>query len=137
MAVVYPYESRNQDLLELIGAYSGFQLCLFQNNITPDVDSVFADFTECDFSGYLYAGLTLGPILRDANDNAKTTALGIAFTHNGGGTANDVYGWFLVTDYGTSPKVRHCDRFADAPRIMSSSGDQIVITCALIQGACP
>jgi len=135
MAVIMPYEGRDYYLTTLITAVATFELRLFKNNITPDIDTEYADFTECDFSGYSSINLTLGGVARDGDDNARSTALLAQFAHNGGGTANDVYGWYLIPNGGTV--VFFAERFSDAPRVMDTLGDEINITPALTQGACP
>jgi len=135
MAVVMPYEGRKRYLEGVVSSIATFELRLFKNNITPDVDTEFADFTQADFSGYNAQNLTLGALVRDGDDNARQTALLVQFAHSGGGTDNDIYGWYLIPNGGSV--VLFSERFSDAPRAMDSLGDEINITPALTQGACP
>jgi len=135
MAVIMPYEGRENYLTNVFTMIGTFVLRLFKNNITPDVDTVLADFTEADFSGYTDVLLTMGAIVRDGDDNARSTGLLAQFLHSGGGTANDIYGWYLLGSGGAV--CLFAERFSDAPRVMDGLGDEINITPALTQGACP
>jgi len=137
MAVVYTYEAKEKSLNDLLSTLQTFQMRLFQNDFTPDNDSVDADFDQCDFSGYNQIGPTWGAVLPDGDGNAATIALVCVFAHDGGGTANDVYGWYLIGDEGGPTIVLYAERFGDAPRVMDTLGDVISITPTMIQGSCP
>lgn len=63
MNMVYPHEGQYRMLNMLLGSTSVSSTCylrLFQNDITPDVDSVFSDFTTCTFNGYTTKSLSRG-----------------------------------------------------------------------------
>lgn len=137
MAVVYPYEGRERDLSTILANSGIYVLRLFQNDISPDVDTVLTDFDDADFSGYASVTLTLSAIFRNGDDNAETVALLAQFAHNGGGTANDIYGWYLTNMAGGIEALVYCERFGDAPRVMDTLGDIINVTPSIAQGDCP
>ena len=86
-------------------------LRLFVNNITPDRDTVLADFTECTVGGYAAKTLTGGSW--DVSDNGTEVVATYAaqeFTFTGSGET--AYGWYLEDAAGTV--VRRCALF-DAP----------------------
>lgn len=94
---------------------------LFSNNITPDEDTVLGDFTECTYSGY-GGGQTPtwdGPTT-DMSNRAAITSEVMQYAHNGGATANTVYGYYVVAS-GTD--LVFCERFA-APIVMDDATDQ-------------
>lgn len=72
---------------------------LFKNDITPSQLSVYADFTEADFTGY--AAVPLGSIGwggegLDLDNNAKILANDLAvFTQSGVAVTNTVYGVYF------------------------------------------
>jgi len=137
MSVIYPYEGRERDLSTLKSLAGSKSIRLFKNDITPDIDTELGDFTEADYSGYNELGVTLGVINRNLDDNAEAIADQVVFEHNGGGTANDIYGWYQVEVFGGPTALKYCERFADAPRVMDGSGDEISITLSIAQGGCP
>lgn len=137
MAVVYPKEGRSKHLNLIRSNGGSFEMRLFKNNLTPDLDTVVGDFTECDFSGYLAIGLSWGAVTINGDDNAEMVALVASFTHDGGATSNNVYGWYLVGGVGGTEYLAFCERFVDAPRSMAGATDVINVTPAQTQGDCP
>jgi len=138
MTVVYAYEGKEVALEAIQAAYSVGVLTLFQNDIDPDNDSVYADFEFADFSGFApVQPPTWGVTVPNVDGNAQQTALVCSFAHNGGGTANDIYGWAYLYYNGGTPYLAFAERFDDAPRVMSGIGDVINITPAMTQGSCP
>lgn len=72
---------------------------LFKNDWTEDCDPVAGDFTEANFSGYAAIAMAgnWSSTPSYAGGAATVQGPGIAtFTHNGGGTANDIYGYWLT-----------------------------------------
>lgn len=137
MAVVYVFEGKERTLEVILSTLGNWSLRLFQNNVTPDNDTVLAALDVADFSGYSDFSVTWGGVVEDANGNAAATALVAEFIHSGGATANDIYGWYLVMQVGGTEKLTYCERFSDAPRVMEFVDDEIDITPQMIQGACP
>lgn len=139
MAVVYTDEGKKADLDNMDFSYG--KIILFKNNITPGTGTVYNDVAgagnKADFSGYADANYTPGAITIDGSGNASVTATTATFTHNGGPTANNVYGWALIGVQGATNRVFRAERFSDAPRVMSANGNQISITYTQTQGACP
>jgi hypothetical protein len=61
-AGIIPNEGLDPTIQELLGVVAvnpvPWQLMFFQNDITPDADTVFADLVEADFDGYNQLTLT-------------------------------------------------------------------------------
>ena len=131
MSAVYLNTGRISDLDTLI-ANATYEVRLYQNNFTPLVGSVLGDFTVATFSGYAAQAPTFGAAAIDGNGNAKADASALSFTHNGGGTANSIYGWYMV-DTGTGV-VCQAERFAAAPLSFAVSGDDVTVTPHLYGG---
>jgi len=103
---------------------------LFKNDFTPDANSVLADFTEADFSGYAKVFPNEAFYKNDTDNRFEQQhAVGV-FTHNGGGVSNTIYGWYAVgavdNGGGTQSEVMMSERFA-SPITMQESGDSIRI----------
>jgi len=137
MGVIYPFDGKEDHLQRIIDSSATVEIRLFKNNFTPDNDTVFGDFDECDFSGYGWVGSGYGAITENGDGNAETVLALCSFAHDGGGTANDVYGWWMTAPHGGANDVWFCERFADAPRTMATLGDIINVTPAITQGDCP
>lgn len=101
------------------------EIKLFKNNYTPVAGTTLANLTEADFSGYasvVLAGWTAAAI--GAGGRAYSQADLVTFAHNGGVTANSIYGYWVVDSGGT---LLWAERFATAPITMSGLGDSIVV----------
>src|SRR6185369_1853146 len=96
---------------------------LYKNDLTPDKDTVLGDLVEADFSGYSSVTVTAwnyGSISLDAEDRAFTTGTPDAvFTHSGGATDNDIYGYYVL---GNSGELMWVQRYDDAPFAMDGAG---------------
>jgi len=103
-------------------------LHLYKNNYTPVDTSVLGNFIEANFSGYNFVTTAMGAAVEIGGKATSTDAAARLFTHNGGGTANSIYGYY-VTDFAIT-KVVWAERFA-APISMSAVPDQISITLQL------
>lgn len=74
---------------------------LYKNDFTPDKDTILADLVEADFSGYGQGSVVPGDWFHvgtpppPAEYNMGATG-DLFFSHNGGGVANTVYGFYLV-----------------------------------------
>ena len=126
MAFIMPDEGELWLLEEIQTAaiLNGQNLRLFKNNITPSSISVIGDFTEADYSGY--AGVTtvsFASATEVSNKAQITDAAARGFTHNGGGTANTVYGYYYESGSG---KLILAEAFS-SPVTMASFGDNVSV----------
>lgn len=132
MAVIVPAEGENicLNIIKAPGSYSGYAIycALFQSNTTPSASTVLADLTECNFSGYAAVSVTWGTVAQDGGGKASMTGTQIDFTHDGGGTPNDVYGWYLYFDNAGAVSLLAIERFASPPVVMDDNTDIISIT---------
>lgn len=127
MGLIVP-DVAEQDFMAWILAQftaQGLHLHLYKNNYTPVDASVLGSFTEADFSGYSAAVPSMGTQAEVANKCQVVDAMPRNFTHNGGGTSNTVYGYYVTKDVG--PDLLWAERFS-APVSMAASGDNIQIT---------
>lgn len=136
MAVVYPQEGRKKDLTQMeVGTHL---LVLFQSNTTPGTLTTFADLTLATFSGYSPFTVTWSTVAINGDGNATNATPAYTFTHNGGATSNNIYGWALVLqEAGPVYTLKSAERFADAPRSMAAAGNSIYVAVTRIQGTCP
>lgn len=125
MALVVPDVGEIQSLTELVAAWGGdLVVDLYQNDYTPVAASVVGSFTVATFSGYAQEALAGGAVnpAVDGDSRAFATWDEVEFTHNGGGTSNSVYGYY-VRDGGGN--LLWAERFDAAPIAMANSGDQL------------
>jgi len=100
-------------------------LKLFQNNHVPAVTDVNANYTEATFSGYLAMALGVWNLaFINPSGKGEIDANPQAFSHNGGGVANSIYGVYVVDATGN---VMYAERFP-APVLMAALGDSITYT---------
>lgn len=129
MTILVPDEGANA-ALEIITNKTAAQdlvLRLFQNDVTPAAGDTEASYTTATFSGY--ADITLTGASWGAAA-ARTIAYALqTFTHDGGGTANSIYGYILLQT--TSGIVVGGERAATAPITMGVLNDKIEITPAI------
>lgn len=129
MALVVPDEGE-VSLLDMLvdgDGFSSVRIRLYKNNLTPDEDTVYGDMTECDFSGYAQVTPSFGAASVVSHKGKIVDSAARNFTHNGGGTSNTVYGYYVVDSTGT--RLLWVERFA-SPITMANSGDQIQLTAA-------
>ena len=83
----------------------GAKVRLFQNNYTPSIASVLADFTQATFTGYAQAELldTMAGLPRiDTDGNVYIVCNSVlSFTQTADTTPNTVYGYYVVSDVGS------------------------------------
>jgi hypothetical protein len=97
-------------------------LKLFQNDTVPAYTDTVADYVEADFSGYIAGtAITWGVPIINGSNQGELNGTQINFTHNGGSTANTIYGIFVVDGSGD---LLYAERFP-APIAMGSGGDTI------------
>ena len=73
--------------------FANMQLFLFQDPTTIDRTLVDADITEADFSGYGAESVVYGAPEQDIGGEWVRIMPSKVFAHNGGGTANTIWGW--------------------------------------------
>lgn len=77
---------------------------LYKNDVTPDADTVIGDLTEANFSGYASHTVTgWGYTSPGIDVDSRAVVLGdenFTATHNGGGTNNDIYGYYVTDNSG-------------------------------------
>lgn len=103
---------------------NGIHLKLYKNNYTPVDGSTLASFTEADFSGYAQDVPSFGAVTTIGNKAAMQDSMSRVFTHNGGGTGNTIYGYYVIWD--TGPEICFAERFP-APISMAALGNTISI----------
>jgi len=121
---IYPDEGE-PTLLDFIKTGLNGELKLFKNNITPSGTTVLSDLTEADFSGYaaVATDTTDYNAVSEVSNKAVLIATAYAnFIHNGGGTANTIYGYYYEQD----GALLQVERF-DTPQLMSANADKIAI----------
>lgn len=128
MAIKVPNEGEIELLDYLKATFNGanVKVRLYRNDYTPVDASVLADFTEANFSGYAEQASGGYSFPLTVGGKAQTTGTPKEFTHNGGATANDIYGFYVVNNAGT--KVLWAERIASAPVAMSANGHKLIVT---------
>jgi hypothetical protein len=103
----------------------GVRVRLFKNDETIDGDTALGDLTEADFSGYSAATVAQGTSSATGGVATNVLTPESPFEHDGGATANDIYGYY-VTD-ASATVLYFAERFGDAPIDMASNGDLITV----------
>jgi len=104
------------------------KLRLFQNDYQPADGSVKGDFTEATFSGYAAQSIDDWSVVsQNAANRAEMVSGEKIFAHNGGGTGNTVYGWYL-TDDNDSDEVLLAERFPGGSRVLDDDMDDVRVT---------
>ena len=84
-------------LTELLNnTFTGAKLRLFKNDYTPVDGSTLANFTQANFSGYAQIVLNAWGVAVTVAGRASADHAPVNFTHNGGATANNIYGYYVV-----------------------------------------
>jgi hypothetical protein len=130
MSLIVPDVGELYVLAAWIAGYppSNLKVYLYQNNYTPVQGSVVGSFTEATFSGYASVSFTLGTPTEVSNKAKSVATAASVFTHNGGGTANTIYGYYVKD--GTTGDLVWAERFGSS-QIMTNNGDQISIPCQI------
>jgi len=115
--------------LEILGVLKAedtlFKGKLYKNDVTPSVATILADLTVANFSGYSNATLAWGTPFINGSDKGEMDASQLTWTHNGGGTNNTIYGFYVVNDDETI--LIYAERFP-APILMDAIGAEIKYT---------
>ena len=104
---------------------------LYQNDFTPDEDTVLADLVEADFSNYARITPTWSLVTPDAFGRATSIADLATFTCDGLGAVNSIFGIYFVDD--TASLLQFVFRFP-APISMALAGDTIPYRARLLDG---
>jgi hypothetical protein len=120
MQQIYPDEGLVTQLVRIMGDDVHYHL--FVNDVTPDRDTVLADFTEAAFTGYVEVTVEAADFTIDGVSAhvGYIQAPPITFS-NGSGVDQDAYGYY-VTDVGDT-EVLAAARFDAAP-VTKPDGDQ-------------
>jgi hypothetical protein len=109
----------------LVAAGGLARIRLFQNNYVPSFTDTVTDYVEATFSGYPgFLSPTWGSAFVNGANQGEIDALPLTWAHNGGVTANLIYGIY-ITDGANN--LAYAERF-DAPVSMSAVPDFITYT---------
>lgn len=123
---VIPDATLIEDVDLLHARDSAWRVMLFKNDIEPDEDTEYDDLEEADFSGYARVTPSFGSA--EVTDHvARSDADLCIFTHDGGGTANDIYGAALLDVTGGTPYPEVIARFDGDPITMEALHDKIKV----------
>lgn len=111
------------------GLWRELVLKLYQNDFTPGLETALAEFTEADFSGYVAIVLSAGWLLPfvDADGIARMMQAQTQFNHDGGATANTIFGYFVEKDTG---ELLWAERFVNSVP-MAAAVNAISMTLAI------
>lgn len=126
MALNVPNTGENIALGVLVNktAAQDLVLRLYQNNIVPADTDTAATYTEATFSGY--APITLSGATWGTPTNGSIAYPQQTFTHDGGGTSNNIYGYYVTQV--TSGTLVYSERDPAAAFLIANLGDNIKIT---------
>lgn len=119
MHQLYPDVGLERILERLLSGFGHFNIRLFTNNLTPDLDSIASDFTEATWAGYAVQQ----PVLADfsiATAGHLSTAIAspVVFTNTSGAPVN-TYGYYVTDDSGA---LIAAARFDSAPEVIVDDG---------------
>lgn len=107
------------------------KLKLFQNDFTPDNDTVVGDLTEADFTGYSAATIAVTWIdgqVADFREQVLYPALP-AFTQTATTVSNTVYGWYVTDTGGTALKLV---KRLDTPVLFDAVGTKLLLKIMML-----
>lgn len=133
MAIVLTKQSKKSVLDFIVEKSLSCYVMLFQNDLTPDDDTEFADFVEADYDGYDQIDFTASDRADiDEDDRGSRFLDDVTFTRTAGPTDNTIYGWALVYQGADDEMVQlFCERFP-APLLMVTPGDEIKFNLAIL-----
>ncbi len=104
---------------------------LFSNDLTPNKNSVWADFTIPTYTGYAQVSTALSAVYVSQPSNIVTVDVAEAsFIGPTAGAGTDVYGWVLSD--GTTHAVWAAGRFGDAPLSENNILDKVSVDASLM-----
>ena len=109
MAIIFPYEGRLFAAERIVGkkdngsstSTGNLYLRLFKNNFIPGATTTFADFTECNYTGYQAVPLAVdswASAALNADNVAVATYPAQLFTPTGTAVGNDSYGYYVTSN---------------------------------------
>lgn len=99
MAAYFPNVGRKLTLDIVLNAGRNPKLKLFKNNVTLDPTMLIGQLDKADFDGYADIDLTaLSAAAIDADGKGFKELLACNFTRTTTGTAQTIYGWYIVID---------------------------------------
>jgi hypothetical protein len=112
------------------GGANSWHLILFENDITPDDETIISALTEPSDANYTPPEVT--PSFAASGGDGKAAMVfstGVFYADGPDGT-HDIYGWALrLTSSSPSGQwLMACARFSDAPRSIEDASDAISIT---------
>lgn len=132
MALVFSKDGDKKLLQYVSDEANHYTVKLFQNDVTPNVDSVEADFTEADFDGYALQAAFFSPPFINGNDKGQVTAAMLLWIATGDSTPNDIYGVYVTQGDMAAGTIVYAERFP-APVSVVNIGDFVAyqpsITC--------
>lgn len=125
MGAILTNEGRQDVLTQYLSARgANHRIGLYTARAVYGVTAVLADITEATFSGYAIGTPTWVSFGIDANGNSDYAAAALTFTHNGGGTANTVIGYFVKDT--ASGKLLFLEDFG-APVTLNTNGQFVSV----------
>ena len=112
---------------------SDIYIGLYQNDLTPDGETVWGDLVEATFSGYARVNPASWTDSHDAEPSPGELVPDgeVVFTHNGGATDNDIYGMFVIHFAGGPITLLYSERFPVVPLAIENLGDNIELDVTL------
>lgn len=122
-------DETEKSLNDYAGTFAGaYKIGLYKNNWTPAEGDTISAVTPADFSGYSTVGLATFSSWASATFSTPrwtVTHADVTWTHNGGGTSNDIYGYYVVDGSGN---LAWAERYASAPVTLSGSGQSFTVS---------
>lgn len=104
----------------------GYTVGLFQNDWTPANTDTISAVTAATFSGYSGLELLTGPTSATwVSPRALSNFDPIVWTHNGGGTSNSIYGYYVVDGGGA---LAWGERLTGGPVTIGVNGQTYTVT---------
>lgn len=107
------------------------RLHLFKNAVWVDATVTLADLEECDFSGYAAQDIVGWQPAELAGIRDRASAAAAVFLHNGGATANDVWGYYVTNQSET--KLLWFERHPNGKYTLQALGDTYPVFVAYTQ----
>jgi hypothetical protein len=95
---------------------------LFQNDHIPVAADTVLDYVDATFSGYAPVQLANWVAAGIVAGRAKATADRATFTHNGGITSNDIFGYYIIDN--ATGILLWAERDPNGPVTMASLNDE-------------
>ena len=128
MSLIVPLAALPKHLDYLVGAWqTPVTLKLFQNDLTPDADTVLGDFVEADFTGYTSKNASALGFSAAAVVPPRALVSSGPFTWTVGNpviTGNYVFGYYVIDGFGD---LLWCERPASGPAPMNLPALQLVM----------